>query len=125
MTTEHPTSTPGTPVAASGALQQSPCAAGLLAVVEAVRGVRGLEPGLSMTLRAIDARLRLRDDQRARYGLVVEPDGQVVVEVALDETRPVRLVVADVQRALRRALGDPERLVTVRVQSLTAQTSGA
>lgn len=90
----------------------------LLSLVESTPGVHGIEPGVSTTLRAIDARLRARDTRLARHGLVIEPEGAVVIEVGVDPSRPVRETVEDIQNRVREALGDDDRTVTVSVQSL-------
>lgn len=97
----------------------------LVGVVTAVPGVSGIEPGIATTVGAIDARLRRSPDRYARYGLVVDADtGTATVEIALDGTRPVREVVADVQRAVAAAVAevgvlDEPLQVHVRVQSVT------
>ena len=94
----------------------------LVGLVEAVPGVRGIEAGIATTLRTLDARLRRRAE-RARFGLSIEPDSQLItVELALSGARPVRAIVEDVQRAVHEALasaGGPPHEVLVRVQSLT------
>ncbi|WP_114853954.1 hypothetical protein [Brachybacterium sp. YJGR34] len=105
-------------------------AADLLAVVHAVPGVQGVEPGITTTLRALDARLRRDSTSRDRYGLHVDAAARtVVIEVALAPVAPVRDIVEALQTAVQDALDDsdatpgPERPweVTVRVQSISAR----
>jgi hypothetical protein len=101
-------------------------AAALIDVVTAVPGVRGIEPGISTTLRTLDARLRRTDASAVRYGLVVDLEsGTVTVEIGVIGELPLRSVVEEVQRAVQSALADhgsggPE--VLVRVQSLTTRS---
>lgn len=102
-------------------------AADLIDLVVAIPGVRGIEPGVSTTLRAVDARIR-RNGTAARFGLHIDhTDGSVTVEVCLDRTRPIRESVRAIQTVLEEALhgsmtgGDapstgPE--IHVRVQSV-------
>ena len=47
-------------------------AAELARLVTAVPGVRGIEPGIGSTLRAIGSHMRQQDPQQARFGVVVE-----------------------------------------------------
>ncbi|MFC0674926.1 hypothetical protein [Brachybacterium hainanense] len=93
----------------------------LVSVVCAVPGVRGIEPGIATTLRAIDARIR-RSQADAHYGVILDRgSGTVIVEIGLHRTAPVRSIVADVQRTVRAAVRGhlPEGTdVMVRVQSL-------
>ncbi|WP_313823517.1 hypothetical protein [Citricoccus sp.] len=97
-------------------------AADLISVVEAVPGVRGIEPGIATSLRSLDARLRHQNTEHVRFGMVIDPvTGQVVVEIALTVLRPVWQIVAEVQVAVQAALQDSGsgREVLVRVQSLS------
>ena len=97
-------------------------------LVEAVPGVRGLEPGVVGMLRTVDARLR-RTAGRAPFGLVVEPDrARVTIEVGIDHHRPVRDVVAEIQRVVGDAVRGvlPEgTAVVVRVQSVRTGSAAA
>lgn len=95
----------------------------LLAVVAAVPGVHGIEPGLGTALRTLDARVRRTGASTARFGLYIDTaEGTALVEVALDRSRPVRETVRDIQVALRGALAEQADQagteVSVRVQSL-------
>ncbi|OYN96934.1 hypothetical protein [Enemella evansiae] len=100
-------------------------AAELTSVVTAIPGVRGIEPGITSTLRALDARIRRSQASQARYGLMVEPDqGTVTVEIGVDSSRPVRDIVEDTQRAVQRAIDDSDAAsmtVLVRVQSVATR----
>ena len=116
-------------------------AAELAHLVTAVPGVRGIEPGIGSTLRAIGNHMRQQDPQQARFGVVVEAGSRrAVIEIGLDGSRPVKDIVRDVQETIIRSLsqvnesgdasdtqedsgssgvGDPSApQVTVRVQSL-------
>lgn len=97
-------------------------AADLTSVVTKIPGVRGIEPGITSTLRALDARIRRSESSRARYGLIVEPGrGLVTVEIGVDGSRPVRQIVTDTQRAVQQALEGSDSAgltVLVRVQSI-------
>lgn len=99
-----------------------PTAAELIDLVVAVPGVRGIEPGIGTSLRALDARVRRSESRSAHFGLRVDrAEGTVTVEVCLDRTRPVRETVRTIQLALRGALAgsDPDGTeLQVRVQSL-------
>lgn len=82
-------------------------ASDLLAVVAAVPGVHGIEPGLGTALRTLDARIRRTDSHASHFGLHVDTAaGSTLVEVSLDRSRPVRETVRDIQVALRRALAE-------------------
>ena len=110
-------------------------------LVTAVPGVRGIEPGIGSTLRAIGSRMHQQDPQQSRFGVIVEEgSSRAVVEIGIDGSRPVKDIVRDVQETIIRALskagehddasetrqdsdssgvGDPSApQVTVRVQSL-------
>lgn len=93
----------------------------LVQAVLAVPGVGGLEPGVTSTLRALDARLRRRPDAVARYGLhLEEAQARVVVEVGLRTQEPLRQVVEDLQATVSEVLEDAGHgglEVLVRVQS--------
>lgn len=98
-------------------------AADLIAVVTSVPGVRAIEPGLSTALRTLDSRVRRSGARTSHFGLNIDTaEGTVLVEVAVDRSRPVRETVRDIQVALGRALaagqGHASPEVTVRVQSL-------
>ncbi|AVZ40238.1 hypothetical protein CT688_12950 [Dietzia sp. JS16-p6b] len=94
----------------------------MIELVVAVPGVNGIEPGIGTSLRALDARIRRAGAASTHFGLYVDRDGgRVTVEVSLDQSRPVRQCVRDIQVALRDALGDtvPDGTeLEVRVQSL-------
>ncbi|NNG20656.1 hypothetical protein HJ590_14040 [Naumannella sp. ID2617S] len=104
-------------------------AADLTTLVSAIPGVRGIEPGITSTLRALDARIRRSQTTNARYGLLVEPDsGTITVEIGVDASRPVRQIVEDTQRAVQKALAGSESAeltVLVRVQSVAHTESVA
>ena len=116
-------------------------AAELANLVTAVPGVRGIEPGIGSTLRAIGSHIRQQDPRQARFGVVVEAGScRAVIEIGIDSSRPVREIVHDVQETIIRSLseaGEPDDTsearedsgspgvggrstpqVTVRVQSL-------
>ena len=80
-------------------------AAELAHLVAAVPGVRGIEPGISSTLRAIGNYIRQRDPQQARFGVVVEAGSRrAVIEIGIDGSRPVKDIVRDVQETIVRSL---------------------
>ena len=116
-------------------------AAELANLVTAVPGVRGIEPGIGSTLRAIGSHIRQQDPRQARFGVVVEAGSRrAVIEIGIDSSRPVREIVHDVQETIIQSLseaGEPDDTsearedsgspgiggrstpqVTVRVQSL-------
>ena len=116
-------------------------AAELAHLVTAVPGVRGIEPGIGSTLRAIGSHIRQQDPHQARFGVVVEAGSRrAVIEIGIDGSRPVKDIVRDVQETIIRSLseaGEPDDAsearedsgssgagdrdaprVTVRVQSL-------
>ena len=116
-------------------------AAELANLVTAVPGVRGIEPGIGSTLRAIGSHIRQQDPRQARFGVVVEAGSRrAVIEIGIDGSRPVKEIVRDVQETIIRSLseaGEPDDTsearedsgspgvggrstpqVTVRVQSL-------
>ena len=104
-------------------------AAELTHVVTAVPGVRGIEPGIGSTLKAIGSR---GDPAAARFGVIIESGGQkVIIEIGIDGSRAIKEIVRDVQEAVLRSLSQtnreggasesgskPQPQVRVRVQSL-------
>lgn len=100
-----------------------PTAAELVDLVLALPGVHAIEPGVSTTLRALDARIRRSSAGRSHFGLHIDRDaGTVTAEVCVDHSRPVRECVAEIQKTLRHALEGSMHVtdVHVRVQSLAA-----
>ena len=116
-------------------------AAELTHLVTAVPGVRGIEPGIGSTLRALGSRMRQQDSQQARFGVIVEEgSSRAVIEIGIDGSRPIKDIVRDVQETIIRSLsqagesgdasearessgssdvgGQSAPQVTVRVQSL-------
>ena len=80
-------------------------AAELPHLVTAVPGVRGIEPGIGSTLRALGSRMRQQDSQQARFGVIVEEGSrQAVIEIGIDGSRPVKDIVRDVQETIIRSL---------------------
>ena len=80
-------------------------AAELTHLVTAVPGVRGIEPGIGSTLRALGSRMRQQDSQQARFGVVVEAGSRrAVIEIGIDGSRPVKDIVRDVQETIIRSL---------------------
>ena len=76
-------------------------AAELAHLVTAVPGVRGIEPGIGSTLRALGSRMRQQDPQQARFGVIVEEgSSRAVIEIGIDGSRPVKDIVRDVQEAI-------------------------
>mgnify|MGYP000984965028 CR=1 FL=1 len=76
-------------------------AAELTHLVTAVPGVRGIEPGIGSTLRALGSRMRQQDSQQARFGVIVEEgSSRAVIEIGVDGSRPVKDIVRDVQEAI-------------------------
>ena len=76
-------------------------AAELAHLVTAVPGVRGIEPGIGSTLRALGSRMRQQDPQQARFGVIVEEgSSRAVIEIGVDGSRPVKDIVRDVQEAI-------------------------
>ena len=72
-------------------------AAELTHVVTAVPGVRGIEPGIGSTLKAIGSRMS-GDPAAARFGVIIESGGQkVIIEIGIDGSRAVKEIVRDVQ----------------------------
>ena len=82
-------------------------AADLANLVTAVPGVRGIEPGIGSTLRALGSRMRQQDPQQARFGVIVEEGSRrAVIEIGIDGSRPVKEIVRDVQETIIRALSE-------------------
>ena len=82
-------------------------AAELANLVTAVPGVRGIEPGIGSTLRAIGSHIRQQDPRQARFGVVVEAGSRrAVIEIGIDGSRPVREIVHDVQETIIRSLSE-------------------
>ena len=80
-------------------------AAELTHLVTAVPGVRGIEPGIGSTLRALGSRMRQQDSQQARFGVIVEEGSrQAVIEIGVDGSRPIKDIVRDVQETIIRSL---------------------
>ena len=76
-------------------------AAELAHLVTAVPGVRGIEPGIGSTLRALGSRMRQQDSQQTRFGVIVEEgSSRAVIEIGVDGSRPVKDIVRDVQEAI-------------------------
>lgn len=101
-----------------------PTAAQLIALVVAIPGVAGIEPGIGTSLRALDARIRRTGPRATHFGLHVDHNARTVtVEVSLNRSRPIRQTVRDIQHALHGALAATMPEPTqwqVRVQSLSA-----
>ena len=80
-------------------------AAELANLVTAVPGVRGIEPGIGSTLRAIGSHMRQQDPQQARFGVIVEEgSSRAIIEIGIDDSRPVKDIVRDVQETIIRSL---------------------
>ena len=76
-------------------------------LVTAVPGVRAIEPGIGSTLRAIGSHMRQQDPQQARFGVIVEAGSRrAVIEIGIDDSRPVKDIVRDVQETIIRALSE-------------------
>ena len=109
-------------------------AAELTHVVTAVPGVRGIEPGIGSTLKAIGSRMSGDHPAAARFGIIIESGGpKVLIEIGIDNSRAVKEIVRNVQEAVLRSLSQanlnleggalgsaskPRPQVRVRVQSL-------
>ena len=84
-------------------------AAKLTHVVTAVPGVRGIEPGVGSTLKAIGSRMS-GDPAAARFGVIIESGGQkVIIEIGIDGSRKVKEIVRDVQEAVLRSSSQANR----------------
>ena len=101
-------------------------AAKLTHVVTAVPGVRGIEPGIGSTLKAIGSHMS-GDPAAARFGIIIESGGQkVLIEIGIDGSRKVKEIVHNVQEAVLASRkggasgsgSKPQPQVRVRVQSL-------
>ncbi len=80
-------------------------AAELLRLVTAVPGVRGIEPGLGSTLKVIGSRMT-----QARFGVIVESgSGQATIEVGIDDSRPVKDIVRDIQETVINSLSQTQQ----------------
>lgn len=114
-------------------------AAELVHLVTSIPGVRGIEPGLTSTLNVIGKRMQQQESQQERFGVIIEEGtNRTIIEVGLDESRPVKEIVRDIQETVIRSLTEPDardneavsdedseqvdnptgHRVTVRVQSL-------
>ena len=114
-------------------------AAELVHLVTSIPGVRGIEPGLASTLKVIGKRMQQQKSQQERFGVIIEEGtNRAIIEVGLDESRPIKEIVRDIQETVIRSLAEPDarddeavndegsehvdtpagRRVTVRVQSL-------
>lgn len=114
-------------------------AAELVHLVTSIPGVRGIEPGLASTLKVIGKRMQQQESQRDRFGVIIEEGtNRAIIEVGLDESRPIKEIVRDIQETVIRSLTEPDprdneavsdedsehvdnptgNRVTVRVQSL-------
>ena len=101
-------------------------AAKLTHVVTGVPGVRGIEPGIGSTLKAIGSRMS-GDPATARFGIIIESGAQkVIIEIGIDGSRKVKEIVHNVQEAVLASRkggasgsgSKPQPQVRVRVQSL-------
>ena len=100
-------------------------AAELTHVVTAVPGVRGIEPGIGSTLKAIGSHMS-GDPAAARFGIIIESGEKVIVEIGIDGSRKVKEIVHNVQEAVLASReggasgsgSKPRPQVRVRVQSL-------
>ena len=105
-------------------MPSEPTAAQLIALVVAIPGVAGIEPGIGTSLRALEARIRRTEPHATHFGLHVDHNARTVtVEVSLNRSRPIRQTVRDIQHALNGALAATMPEPTqwqVRVQSLSA-----
>ena len=100
-------------------------AAKLTHVVTGVPGVRGIEPGIGSTLKAIGSHMS-GDLADARFGIIIESGEKVIVEIGIDGSRKVKEIVHNVQEAVLASReggasgsgSKPRPQVRVRVQSL-------
>ena len=83
-------------------------AAKLTHVVTAVPGVRGIEPGVGSTLKAIGSRMS-GDLADARFGIIIESGEKVIIEIGIDGSRTVKEIVRDVQEAVLRSSSQANR----------------
>ena len=83
-------------------------AAELTHVVTAVPGVRGIEPGVGSTLKAIGSHMS-GDLADARFGIIIESGEKVTIEIGIDGSRKVKEIVRDVQEAVLRSSSQANR----------------
>ena len=83
-------------------------AAELTHVVTAVPGVRGIEPGIGSTLKAIGSHMS-GDPAAARFGIIIESGEKVIIEIGIDGSRNVKEIVRDVQEAVLRSSSQANR----------------
>ena len=83
-------------------------AAELTHVVTAVPGVRGIEPGIGSTLKAIGSHMS-GDLADARFGIIIESGEKVIIEIGIDGSRKVKEIVRDVQEAVLRSSSQTNR----------------
>lgn len=83
-------------------------AAELTHVVTAVPGVRGIEPGVGSTLKAIGSRMS-GDLADARFGIIIESGEKVIIEIGIDGSRKVKEIVRDIQEAVLRSSSQANR----------------
>ena len=83
-------------------------AAELTHVVTAVPGVRGIEPGIGSTLKAIGSHMS-GDLADARFGIIIESGEKVIIEIGIDGSRKVKEIVRDVQEAVLRSSSQANR----------------
>ena len=83
-------------------------AAELTHVVTAVPGVRGIEPGVGSTLKAIGSHMS-GDLADARFGIIIESGEKVIIEIGIDGSRKVKEIVRDVQEAVLRSSSQANR----------------
>lgn len=102
----------------------------LVKVVTGISGVRGLEPGITSALRVWGARVSGENDGATRYGIILDDDSKTVtIEVGIDDSRPVKEIVSDIQNATREVFQRStdvvtatleDFVVTVKVKSLSS-----
>ena len=84
-------------------------AAELVHLVTSIPGVRGIEPGLASTLKVIGKRMQQQKSQQERFGVIIEEGtNRTIIEVGLDESRPVKQIVRDIQETVIRSLAEPD-----------------
>lgn len=83
-------------------------AAKLTHVVTAVPGVRGIEPGVGSTLKAISSHMS-GDLADARFGIIIESGEKVIIEIGIDGSRKVKEIVRNVQEAVLRSSSQANR----------------
>ena len=83
-------------------------AAKLTHVVTGVPGVRGIEPGIGSTLKAIGSHMS-GDLADARFGIIIESGEKVIIEIGIDGSRKVKEIVRDVQEAVLRSSSQTNR----------------